>query len=96
MTRERFKVLRWSTLLPGCKPDEARSVCFSSGERDRVIPFITVSPFRRWFEKNVRIVRDALGAVSYLFLLLLPSVVVFSIDILMKFWGNKNIGLKNK
>lgn len=61
-----------------------------------MIPFITVSPFRRWFEKNLRIVRDALGAVSYLFFLLLPSVLILPIDILMKFLGNKNIGLKNK
>lgn len=61
-----------------------------------MIPFITVSPIRRWFEKNLRIVKDALGAVSYLFFLLLPSVLILSIDILMKFLGNKNIGLKNK
>lgn len=61
-----------------------------------MIPFITASPFRKWFEKNLRIVKDALGAVSYLFLFILPSVVILSIDILMKFRGNKNIGLKNK
>lgn len=88
MTRERFKV------LGGLHYCQAVSLMRPGQWRKR--PFITVSPFRRWFEKNLRIVRDALGAVSYLFLLLLPSVVVFSIDILMKFWGNKNIGLKNK
>lgn len=80
----------------GCKFDEVRLVCFFSGERDRVIFFIIVLLFRRWFEKNLRIVRDVFGVVSYLFFFLLLLVVVFFIDILMKFWGIKNIGLKNK
>lgn len=80
----------------GCKFDEVRLVCFFSGERDRVIFFIIVLLFRRWFEKNLRIVRDVFGVVSYLFFFLLLLVFIFFIDILMKFLGNKNIGLKNK
>lgn len=80
----------------GCKFDEVRLVCFFSGERDRVIFFIIVLLFCRWFEKNLCIVKDVFGVVSYLFFFLLLLVVVFFIDILMKFWGNKIIGLKNK
>lgn len=80
----------------GCKFDEVRLVCFFSGERDRVIFFIIVLLFYRWFEKNLCIVKDVFGVVSYLFFFLLLLVVVFFIDILMKFWGNKIIGLKNK